>query len=112
MLYNDLKGVLKGVGVDEMNTVTMIFLLCAVDAILTTAGLSLHLIEEGNPLMNYLIEWNVGLFFLVKLGLPMLLLLLIPLVNKNWIYHLMNVTVVLYVFINIYHLAWILPYFL
>jgi len=95
-----------------MNTATMIFLLCAIDAILTTAGLSLHLIEEGNPLMHYLIELNVGLFFVVKLGLPMILLLVIPLVNKSWIYHLMNVTVVLYVFINIYHLAWFLPYLL
>lgn len=95
-----------------MNTATLIFLLCSIDAILTIAGLSLHLIEEGNPLMNYLIEFNVGLFFVVKLGLPMILLLVTPFVNKNWIYHLMNITVVLYVFINIYHLVWIMPFFL
>lgn len=89
-----------------------LFLLVAgvVDALLTQFGIVNGMIQEGNPLIQYLLTKSWFLVYAVKLVLPLALLWL-------WVYRpfqsrivhiLLYSTSVLYLFVLFYHLLWIL----
>jgi hypothetical protein len=82
--------------------------LCFADAAFTDIGLRLHLIEELNPLVKKLYEWNIAIYYAMKLLLPALLILIYyRMKNRMWINPCILVTVLLYFIVNLYHLIWI-----
>jgi hypothetical protein len=91
-----------------------LFLLFAgvLDAVLTNFGISSGMIEEGNPMMEFLIEQSWIYFYLIKICLPLSLIGLFylrPL--KGWLRKLLISTGVLYFSVLCYHMVWILLYF-
>jgi len=82
--------------------------LCFADAVFTDIGLRLSLIEELNPLVKKLYEWNIVSYYGMKLLLPLLLILIYyRMKNRFWINPCILVTVLIYFLVNIYHLIWI-----
>lgn len=81
------------------------------DAAATYMGVSLNLVEEVNPFMNFLIEKNPRLFLLVKFILSFILLMVIfPLRKKDlavFVKRLLIFATCLYIVLTIYHLFWI-----
>lgn len=82
--------------------------LCFADAAFTDIGLRLFLIDELNPLVKRLYEWNIIGYYAMKMLLPLILILIyFRLKNRKWINPCILVTVTLYFIVNIYHLIWI-----
>ncbi|WP_138751221.1 DUF5658 family protein [Paenibacillus sinopodophylli] len=85
-----------------------LLLLCFTDAALTDIGLRFLLIEEMNPFVKHIYEWNITGYYTMKLVLPLLLLVIYyHMKNRKWINPCILVTVVLYFLVNVYHLVWI-----
>ncbi|TXK84489.1 DUF5658 family protein [Paenibacillus sp. N3.4] len=85
-----------------------LLILCLGDAIFTDVGLHLHLIEEMNPLIRHIYEWNTGGYYAVKLALPLLLMILYPRIRTRlWVKPCLALTVLLYGAVNVYHLIWL-----
>ncbi len=87
------------------------FLLLAgmLDAVLTHFGIVSGFVEEGNPLMQFVIEKGWPFFYLVKILLPLLLLGIFyyrPLNGR--IKTLLVSACVLYFIILVYHSVWII----
>ncbi len=53
--------------------------ICLVDLAVTLALLSTSSVQEGNPLMNFYLQWGVGAFIIVKLCL-----LILPIFVAEW----------------------------
>jgi hypothetical protein len=90
-----------------------LFLLFAglVDAVLTNFGITLGIIDEGNPVMKFVIQQSWIYFYLIKICLPLVLIGLFylrPL--KGWIRTLLISAGVLYFSVLCYHMVWILMY--
>lgn len=88
-----------------------IFLLLAgvLDALLTHIGIAGGIIEEGNPMMKFVMEKSWIYFYLIKIFLPMLLMglyYLRPLTGG--IRTLLITASILYFTVLVYHMAWIL----
>ncbi|QGQ97904.1 hypothetical protein EHS13_24955 [Paenibacillus psychroresistens] len=81
------------------------------DAILTDFGLRLGSIGEANPLMLWLYQWNAIAFFLLKLSLPLLLLLVIPKLLSKVLQNLLYLTSAIYLCILSLHGVWLLEQF-
>ncbi|WP_169081530.1 DUF5658 family protein [Paenibacillus sp. PL91] len=82
--------------------------LCFADAAFTDIGLRLQLIEELNPLVSRLYEWNLVGYYGMKLSLPVILILIYYRIkNRIWINPFILVTILLYFIVNLYHLIWI-----
>lgn len=82
--------------------------LCFSDALFTDIGLRLSLIEELNPLVQKLYDWNIVSYYGMKLVLPLLLFLIYyRMKNRYWINPCILITVLIYFLVNIYHLVWI-----
>ncbi|MFB9328558.1 DUF5658 family protein [Paenibacillus aurantiacus] len=78
------------------------------DALFTDIGLRMRLIEELNPLIRAIYEWNVWSYYGWKLAIPSILLLLLPrLQNKRWLCVLLLLTTIIYAAVNVYHLFWV-----
>lgn len=60
-----------------LNAGFLLLCLCVLDAALTDYGLRSGHIQEANPLVAFLYEFNIFLFYAVKLGLPLVLLYLV-----------------------------------
>jgi hypothetical protein len=90
-----------------------IFLFAAglLDAILTNIGISLGFIEEGNPMMRGVIHEGWSYFYLIKIFLPLVLIVLFYLKPfKGIIRTLLISTCVLYVSVLAYHMVWVFLY--
>ncbi|WP_139999042.1 MULTISPECIES: DUF5658 family protein [Paenibacillus] len=82
--------------------------LCFADAFFTDIGLRMQLIEEMNPLIKQVYDWNVAGYYSLKLVLPVLLFLLYcKTSSRKWINPCILLTTTLYFAVNIYHLIWI-----
>ncbi|ADU31919.1 DUF5658 family protein [Evansella cellulosilytica] len=88
--------------------VMWIILLSFTDALFTDVGLRLNFIAEWNPFARFLYELNVGIFYLYKLLLPIVLYILYQYVYGN---RLIDIAIYacfgLYAVINLYHLYWL-----
>jgi Domain of unknown function (DUF5658) len=90
-----------------------IFLFAAglLDAILTHVGISLGFIEEGNPMMREIIDEGWSYFYLIKVLLPLILIILFYLKPfKGLIRALLISTCVLYLSVLAYHMVWVILY--
>jgi Domain of unknown function (DUF5658) len=90
-----------------------LFLLVAglLDAVLTHLGISIGIVEEGNPMMKLVIDKSWILFYLIKIFLPLALIGLFfyrPL--TGWVKTLLLSTCVLYLSVLVYHMVWVLLY--
>ena len=90
-----------------------LFLLIAgvLDALLTHFGMVSGVVEEGNPLMKFVIEQNWSYFYLIKIVLPLVLIGICYLRPfKGGIKVLLASACALYFTVLVYHMMWILPY--
>ncbi len=85
----------------------MILLLCITDAIFTDLGLRADQISELNPIMNHIyFQLGIAWFYLIKVGLPLLLFLFKAYIPFKRIYKPLAFTLTLYLFVNGLHLVW------
>ncbi|WP_025786282.1 DUF5658 family protein [Sporosarcina sp. D27] len=81
--------------------------LSLVDALATDFGLRFELIEEANPMMDYVYESSVIGFYFVKLVLPISLFTLQSVVARSrFVQRLLQLTIGLYVVISGLHVFW------
>lgn len=81
--------------------------LCFADAAFTDIGLRLQVIDELNPLVKSIYEWNVLAYYSMKLILPLLLIVIYYRTSRRmWINPCILLTALLYFIVNIYHLLW------
>lgn len=88
-----------------------LFLLIAglLDAILTHFGISLGLIEEGNPMMKQVIDQSWFIFYLIKIFLPLTLIGLFWIRPfTGWVRTFLVSACILYFSVLCYHTFWIL----
>ncbi|WP_251554211.1 DUF5658 family protein [Neobacillus muris] len=82
-----------------------------VDAALTHYGIISGVIEEGNPIMKLVIEKDWSYFYVIKVLLPIVLIVLITIHPITaLIKRLMVSASILYFSVLFYHLTWILLY--
>ncbi|PID16163.1 hypothetical protein CSV63_05870 [Sporosarcina sp. P34] len=83
--------------------------LCLLDAIFTDYGLRFGLIEEANLLVSFLYEQSIPLFYVVKLGLPLLLLYIVT-VSSSGIIVRISLTTALFIYIAVLfmHIFWLI----
>ena len=88
-------------------TIFLLVLSCF-DTVFTDYGLRNEHITEANPLMRILYEMNIAGFYLVKIGLPLLLLYLFSkLPQKKYLNVLIITTIILYISVFLQHAFWI-----
>lgn len=93
---------------DLLPQAVFLFLLSFADAFFTWIGVKDGLIEEANPLMDHLLGFSATAFFLVKLALPLLLIVLVPRLNGSLIFRVsLLVAVISYTSVFLLHAAWI-----
>lgn len=89
-------------------TLIWLLLLCCSDAFFTDIGLQLAFIEELNPLIRHIYEWNVGGYYFIKLILPLILMAIYPRIPKRvWVQPCLTLTVLIYGAVNVYHFIWL-----
>ncbi|PIC57274.1 hypothetical protein CSV80_09825 [Sporosarcina sp. P12(2017)] len=83
--------------------------LCLLDAVFTDYGLRLGLIEEANLLVAFLYEQSIPLFYVVKLGLPLILLYIVT-VSSSGIVVRIALTTALFIYIAVLfmHIFWLI----
>jgi len=82
-------------------------MLAILDAVFTHIGLQGGHISEANPLMRILYDFNIGLFFVVKILLPLILMILMRKLEPKPIIQLMIAgTIFLYTIVLLMHLYW------
>lgn len=86
-----------------------VFILAAniIDAGLTYVGSNKGFVTEANPIMAYFLYGHVTLFFLLKMLLPLLLLVIYWKWKTRFVRRLMYVTVAVYSYVLILHMYWI-----
>ncbi|REB06428.1 hypothetical protein DVB69_12020 [Sporosarcina sp. BI001-red] len=78
------------------------------DALATDFGLRFELIEEANPVMDYVYEYSVLGFYFVKVVFPLVLFTFQPVVARSRIVQrLLQFTVGLYAVLSGFHVFWI-----
>ena len=88
-------------------TIFLLVLSCF-DTVFTDYGLRHEHITEANPLMRTLYEMNIVGFYLIKIGLPLLLMyLLTKLPQKKYLTLLIITTIILYLSVFLQHAFWI-----
>lgn len=86
----------------------LLALLAISDSLLTDFGIRNYYITEANPLMNYLYETSVFGFYMIKIGLPLLLLYFITKIEpRNYLQLLVGSTLFLYSCVLCLHIIWI-----
>jgi hypothetical protein len=98
---------------DLRRLVLILFIAAAsfTDAVLTDLGIRLGSISEANPLMRSLYQWNAPAFFLLKLALPLLLLLITPKLLTKPLQNLLYLTCGIYLCVLSLHSVWLLEQF-
>lgn len=85
-----------------------LIVLCLGDAFLTDFGLIMDLVDEANPLIKWLYNQSVVLFYGVKMVLPVILLMLYRLQPLSIIIQKgSSILLILYIGINTYHIFWL-----
>ena len=86
----------------------LLVLLAISDSLLTDFGIQNYYITEANPLMNYLYETSVFGFYMIKIGLPLLLLYFIAKIEpRKYLQLLVGSTLFLYSCVLCLHIIWI-----
>ncbi|WP_462408740.1 DUF5658 family protein [Neobacillus sp. Marseille-QA0830] len=81
------------------------------DACLTHFGIQFGVIEEGNPVMKFVIEKNWSLFYLIKILLPVVLIVLLIVHPITALMKKLLISAsILYFSVLLYHLTWIALY--
>ncbi|EGQ24107.1 hypothetical protein HMPREF9372_2550 [Sporosarcina newyorkensis 2681] len=109
-------------GANQMNTVKdlpiqqnrllnagfLLVCLCLLDAVFTDYGIRSGHIQEANVLVALLYEQSIPMFYIVKLGLPLLLLYIIT-ISKSGIVLRISLTTALFLYIAVMciHIFWL-----
>ena len=81
--------------------------LCLVDAVFTDYGLRLGYIEEANLLVAFLYERSISVFYVVKVGLPLILLYIVAVGKAGvWVRVFMATALFLYIAVLFFHIFW------
>jgi hypothetical protein len=80
----------------------------AIDALLTHIGIKLGIIQEANPLMDWLYERSETFFFLLKVSFPIMLLLILPQRISKPIRGLLLAACGVYLFVLSLHGVWLI----
>ena len=92
---------------NRFHAVSLLLLLAIFDSLFTDFGIRNNHISEANPLMRYLYGTSVPAFYLIKIALPLLLLLILTKIEvKKYLNLLIGGTVALYVLILFQHIFW------
>ncbi|PID22362.1 hypothetical protein CSV61_05800 [Sporosarcina sp. P3] len=92
-----------------LNAGFLLACLCLLDAIFTDYGLRLGLIEEANLLVAFLYERSIPLFYIVKIGLPLILLYIVT-ISSSGIVVRISLTTALFIYIAVLfmHIFWLI----
>ncbi|ARF17429.1 DUF5658 family protein [Sporosarcina ureae] len=92
-----------------LNAGFLLACLCLLDAVFTDYGLRLGHIEEANLLVAFLYEQSIPLFYVVKLGLPLILLYVVT-VSSSGIVVRIALTTALFIYIAVLfmHIFWLI----
>ena len=89
------------------SAVYLLVMLAILDAVFTHIGVQGGHITEANPIMRSLYDFNVGLFFVIKILLPVVLMRLLSRFEPNPFIQLMIAgTIFVYVFVLLMHIYW------
>ncbi|MGO4886274.1 DUF5658 family protein [Anaerobacillus sp. MEB173] len=81
--------------------------LSIIDAVFTDFGIQAGWIEEANPFVRIVYETGILPFYLLKVGLPLLLLWILLRVDVlSYLSQLLKFAVFIYIFVFGYHLFW------
>ena len=96
-----------------LNASFLLACLWLLDAVFTDYGLRLGHIEEANLLVAFLYEQSIPLFYVVKLGLPLILLYIVA-VSKSGVWMRVSMTTALFLYIAVLfvHIFWIVVSFI
>lgn len=95
--------------------ISILLIFNIMDLQLTLWGISLHFIEEGNPLMRFFIGNNPIYLKMLKLLLPIILgtaCWRIRYTSRKLVVYGMGVTLVVYLFVMLLHVHWIYTFML
>lgn len=93
---------------DSSKVLLWLLALCISDAICTDIGLRANWVSELNPFIKEVYDWNIVAYYVVKIFLPIVLILIYPYVKTNKSIQLgITCCLLLYVCINVYHIVWI-----
>ena len=92
-----------------LNAGFLLFCLCLLDAVFTDYGLRLGHIEEANLLVAFMYDQSIPLFYVVKLGLPLILLYMVA-VRTSGILVRISLTSALFLYITVLsiHIFWLI----
>ncbi|PIC63978.1 hypothetical protein CSV79_09310 [Sporosarcina sp. P13] len=91
-----------------LNAGFLLACLCLLDAIFTDYGLRSGHIQEANLLVSLLYEQSIALFYIVKLGLPLLLLYIVTISKSGvWLRISMTTALFLYIVVMFVHVFWL-----
>jgi len=88
-------------------------ILSTIDAALTLWGLSIGVIEEVNPLMQWLIETSPVAFMAAKLSLPVILGLILWRIrnrSRKFVACSLGFVLIVYAAVMLFHVYWIVFY--
>ncbi|ARK21672.1 hypothetical protein CSV69_09845 [Sporosarcina sp. P26b] len=92
-----------------LNAGFLLVCLCLLDAVFTDYGLRLGYIEEANLLVAFMYDQSIALFYIVKLGLPLLLLYIVA-IRASGIIVRISLTTALFLYITVLfvHIFWLI----
>ncbi|WP_303968903.1 DUF5658 family protein [Sporosarcina ureae] len=92
-----------------LNVAFLLVCLCLLDAVFTDCGLRLGYIEEANLLVAFMYDQSIALFYIVKLGLPLLLLYILA-IRASGIIVRISLTTALFLYITVLfvHIFWLI----
>ena len=94
-------------------TTFLLLVLAICDSLITHFGLSNSYIEEANPLMRYVYENSVLIFFSIKIVLPILFMyIMTKLKPKAYLQLLIAGALFLYAFVLFKHIFWLYMLFI
>ncbi|MDV6379156.1 DUF5658 family protein [Sporosarcina sp. GW1-11] len=91
-----------------LNAGFLLACLCVLDAVFTDYGLRSGHIQEANLLVAFLYEQSIALFYIVKLGLPLLLLYIVTISKSGiWLRVSLTTALFLYIVVMFVHVFWL-----
>lgn len=92
-----------------LNTCFLLFCLCMIDATFTDIGIRYGHIQEANPFIRSIYDFNVATFYLTKACLPILLFFLLQYTKPSLlIRNLLVVALIIYTIVIFLHISWII----
>lgn len=92
-----------------LHTCFLLVCLCVIDAIFTDLGIRNGHIQEVNPLMKFIYEMNIVVFYLSKIILPIILLSLMHFVKPSTLLrNLIIISLIAYVLVISMHIYWVI----